>query len=449
MSPSAIMEQDKPFKTIEVIDSQTGKLCKIACMSCIRGHRTTSCGIPVCRSKIFWTVKRPGRPSNSCTCRYGPGKGCECVVAKSACPHKPKKGEKRTVDCRCDEQGRYCCLLEARHWDQLLLLQNPTVTFFSPREALEGTGNEPSNGDLPPTPAYSASTPQTLNSLPNTPGSQQNTMQSFSAVPQSTDPTQSAVAPRFGLMGVGTPWGSGGFQGQDVLVWEGQAPPAPRDYQPYTDFNSTTSNSFSSPLSFAAAPLTQYKSSYDYVPDQFSNKDFAPVTQSMQDMKFSPDQAELPSTHTLDFERMMSDYFDHQYPSALCQNCGLSGCSCRNCPAVMQTESGSWAQGCARKHVQFGPTPTVQPTSGGCCSRNVVAMPGQDVAITQPPGPSQAGFGMMDTNNSYVDPTLSPDFNFDDLKMVDVSQSMDLSEFLMSDINGLEEPAQGCCCSGR
>ena len=68
------------------------------------------------------------------------------------------------------------------------------------------------------------------------------------------------------------------------------------------------------------------------------------------------------------------------------------------------------------------------------------------MAATQPPDPSQGGLGMMDVNNGYVDPTLSQDFNFDDLKMVDAS---DLSEFLMNDINGLEEPIHGCCCSGR
>ena len=117
------MDQEKPFKTIEVIDSRTSQLCKVACMSCIRGHRTTSCGIPVCRTKIFWTVKRPGRPSNSCTCRYGATGGCKCVVAKTACPHKSKKGEKRTGECRCDEQGRYCCLIEPEHWTALLSLQ--------------------------------------------------------------------------------------------------------------------------------------------------------------------------------------------------------------------------------------------------------------------------------------------------------------------------------------
>ncbi|KAK3109548.1 hypothetical protein LTR53_017085, partial [Teratosphaeriaceae sp. CCFEE 6253] len=119
------MEQEKPFKTIEVLDSRTNQLCKVACMSCIRGHRTTACGNPVCRSKIFWTVKRPGRPSNSCNCRYGATGGCKCVVARSACPHKSKKGEKRSGECRCEEQGRYCCLIEPEQWEALMALRKP------------------------------------------------------------------------------------------------------------------------------------------------------------------------------------------------------------------------------------------------------------------------------------------------------------------------------------
>jgi hypothetical protein len=147
------MDQEKPFKTIEVVDSRTKQVCKVACMSCIRGHRTTSCGIPVCRTKVFWTVKRPGRPSNSCTCRYGATGGCKCVVAKSACPHKAKKGEKRSGECRCDEQGRYCCLLEPEHWAALHGLQKPTVDFFPSRELLESNQASTNHMAIPQTPA--------------------------------------------------------------------------------------------------------------------------------------------------------------------------------------------------------------------------------------------------------------------------------------------------------
>ena len=132
-----IMDLEKPFKTIEVIDKDTKQVCKIACMSCIRGHRTTSCGIPVCRSKVFWTVKRPGRPSNSCTCRFNASGVCKCVTAIPKCPHKSRKGEKRSSECRCDEQGRFCCLLEPEHWRKLMALEKPTVQFYPSRETLE------------------------------------------------------------------------------------------------------------------------------------------------------------------------------------------------------------------------------------------------------------------------------------------------------------------------
>ena len=453
MSPALIMEQEKPFKTIEVIDSRTGKQCKIACMSCIRGHRTTSCGIPVCRSKIFWTVKRPGRPSNSCTCRYGPGGRCECVVAKSACPHKPKKGEKRTVDCRCDEQGRYCCLLESEHWDQLVALQKPTVELFSSRDGLESRGKQLSNESLPPTPAYTVGSPQTLGSVPSTPGPTQPALQPISPAPPVTQFQPPPVTPRFGMMGVGTPWSSGGYQSEDVLVWDGQAPPAPREFSQYAAFDS---NSTPTPSS-TVAPQQAYPASYSYVSSQFPNTDFTPVTQSMQDMTLPPDTGELPSANTFDFEKMMADYFSYQFPSAICQNCGLNGCSCRNCPAVMQNfESGSWAQGCARKHVRLTSTATVQ-ASGGCCSRNVVAVPRHDEMDMQHDTPmngsihplEQDAFGLMEIQTAEVDPTLTQDFSIHDLKMIDPSDPMDLSEFLNTDFNGLEEPEKGCCCGGR
>jgi hypothetical protein len=208
-----------------------------------------------------------------------------------------------------------------------------------------------------------------------------------------------------------------------------------------------------------------YPASYNYA---FPNTDFAPVTQSMQALNLPPDQTqiELPSTntfdfdasaHTFDFDKMMADYINYQLPSAICQNCGLNGCSCRNCPAVMQTESGSWAQGCARKHVRLGSVAAVQPASGGCCSRNVVAVPvpaseghGVEVEMNGSVHPlSQDAFGMMEMQTADVDPTLTQDFSIEDLKMIDASEPMDIHELLLNDIGGLEEPGQGCCCSGR
>jgi hypothetical protein len=217
------MDQEKPFKTIEVVDSRTKQVCKVACMSCIRGHRTTSCGIPVCRTKVFWTVKRPGRPSNSCTCRYGATGGCKCVVAKSACPHKAKTGEKRSGECRCDEQGRYCCLLEPEHWAALHGLQKPTVDFFPSRELLESNQASTNHMAIPQTPAYPMSSPPATNSIPSTPIHVMNNNYGSYQTMQST-----SLTPRFGMMGVGRQ-GSTHPRPQDVLAWEGQASPAPRE----------------------------------------------------------------------------------------------------------------------------------------------------------------------------------------------------------------------------
>ena len=100
----------------EVMDTASGENLKLACMACIRGHRTKHCGGHNCRDKILWTIKRPGRPSNSCMCKFSGTGRCKCVLAKAQCPHKSKKGEKKAVDCRCDERGRLCCTLTPPEW---------------------------------------------------------------------------------------------------------------------------------------------------------------------------------------------------------------------------------------------------------------------------------------------------------------------------------------------
>lgn len=404
------MDQDKPFKTIEVIDSKTRQPCKVACMSCIRGHRTTSCGIPVCRSKIFWTVKRPGRPSNSCTCRFGGTGRCQCVVAKSACPHKPKKGEKRTVDCRCDEQGRFCCLLEPEHWDALCALQKPIVTFYPDREALDARPMVPPAIAFPPTPSYSVGTPQTVSSVPSTPGPM-NGLQFVNTTPPNFTEAQSPAThvPRFGMMGVGTPWGNGGFHGQDVLVWEGKSPQAPREYHSYAALHPQEAMLIPDPVPVVTEEAHQtYPASSD---PPTHNPEFAPVTQSMEQMSM-PSEG-LPSS-TFDFDKMMTDYFNYQFPAAICQHCGLNGCTCKNCPPTLQSfESGSWAQCCARKHVQM---PSSRPH-----------------ILDEASGAPHAMTAGLES-----DPTFSQEMQVDDL-----TDGIDLSEFL---VNDLEQPKGGCCC---
>lgn len=431
------MEQEKPFKTIEVIDSRTGQVCKVACMSCIRGHRSTSCGIPVCRSKVFWTVKRPGRPSNSCTCRYGSTGRCQCVVAKSACPHKPKKGEKRSIDCRCDEQGRFCCLLEVEHWDALSALQKPKVNFYASREALDARHTPPTPRTVPPTPrSYSVSTPQTLSSLPSTPGPPSSVIQSINQTgPPIPIIKPSSAVPRFGLMGVGAPLGGNDYTGENILVWEGQAPPAPREYAPFSTFLPDVR--IASPTPAVAIPPADYSSTAP-TGHHYQNSDFVPVTQSLEAMSMPSYE---PQASTFDFDKLMEDYFNYQFPSAICQSCGLNGCSCRNCPAVMQNfESGSWAQGCGRKHVHLAaPEPQTGCCGSGAVSREQLTSVHEDIVAQKPNYDTMA----LDPNN---DPTLSLDFDVDELKMLDSSEPMDFSEFL---INDLEQPTSGCCCGGR
>jgi hypothetical protein len=415
------MDQEKPFKTIEVIDGRTRQVCKIACMSCIRGHRTTSCGIPVCRQKVFWTVKRPGRPSNSCTCRYGSTGGCKCVTAIPKCPHKSKKGEKRSSECRCDEQGRFCCLLEPEHWDVLFKLQKPTIDFFASREALEGGSTAQTPMTIPGTPAYfPESTPQRGSGCCGTPGPTPQPAQhvAYPSTPYSDamSPKSSGVTARFGFMGIGGPMGSADVTSPDPLAWHGTAPLAPREYSGAPDTLGWNGTSSPAPIDYSAppdalswtntAPPTPMEyatpTPYQQPPMEESSccsgpatqlphyqepemeieessccqsskaplegpQDFSlgdPFTQSSHLNPFEPDITQPPFEQqpyvqpAFDFDRWTRDYQAYQYPGAICQKCGLNGCTCRNCPPVMQSYgTTSWAQCCGRKHARQGPQP--------------------------------------------------------------------------------------------
>lgn len=132
----------KGFGAIEVEDLQ-GHSWKVACMSCVRGHRTKHCGLPVCRSKIFWVVNRPGRPSIACTCKFPNIYPCMCAARQTPCPHKKEEGPGGKRVCRCDEQGRSCCYLGDNDWQALLTGETPRVQFYrSPeelRQQLSGT----------------------------------------------------------------------------------------------------------------------------------------------------------------------------------------------------------------------------------------------------------------------------------------------------------------------
>jgi hypothetical protein len=418
------MDGEKPFKTIEVVDGRTKQVCKIACMSCIRGHRTTSCGIPVCRQKIFWTVKRPGRPSNSCTCRYGTTGGCKCVTAIPKCPHKSKKGEKRSSECRCDEQGRYCCLLEPEHWDVLFKLQKPTINFFPTREQLEGEQPAQTPMTIPSTPGYfSENTSHRGSSCCGTPGPTPHPAQHAHVPPtpysETMSPKSNGVTARFGFMGIGGPMGNTDVL-PDPLAWNGMSPPAPRGYSGPPDPLAWQATASPAQLGYSAPPNampwtgTAPLPPMDYAtpppyqqpppPEESSccggsakpqprypepemeveensccqssqapldgPEDFAMGDPFMQNTHLNPYEPAITQPPyeqqpyvqpAFDFDRWNREYQAYQQPGAICQKCGLNGCTCRNCPPVMQNYgTTSWAQCCGRKHAKFGPQPPRQ-----------------------------------------------------------------------------------------
>lgn len=479
------MDQDKPFKTIEVIDARTNQVCKIACMSCIRGHRTTSCGIPVCRQKIFWTVKRPGRPSNSCTCRYGATGGCKCVTAIPKCPHKSKKGEKRSSECRCDEQGRFCCLLEPEHWDSLFQLQKPTINFFPSREVLEGGQTAPTPMTMPSTPAYfPESMPQRVSSCCGTPGpqpqqSQPQQQMSFPPTPYSDmmSPKSSGVTARFGYMGIGGPMGPVESPHPDALSWNSNAPAPPRDYSAAPDtlnWSATTSaapTDYGTPTSYqqpekssccGGGPATQlphYQEPEMEIeensccqsseapldgPQDFSLGD--PFMQNTHVNPFEPAITQPPFEQpyvqpTFNFERWTQEYQAYQYPGAICQKCGLNGCTCRNCPPVMQNfGTTSWAQCCGRKHARQGPQPppimqpqapmAQFPTNGH--SQGIAHQQSVDFGFpSQHPQQQPMGMHMMSSPPQHHSMN-GFDHNFD---MPDTTDPVAYSDFLLSELD--------------
>ena len=474
------MEPDKPFKTIEVIDSRTKQVCKIACMSCIRGHRTTSCGIPVCRTKIFWTVKRPGRPSNSCTCRYGSAGGCKCVVAKAACPHKPKKGEKRSGECRCDEQGRYCCLLEPQHWDTLIALQKPTVDFFPTREDLEAKHVPPAAISLSMSPTFAGNSPRASNvrSGSSMPASR-NIPQPLQFVPSPY--SSQSITPRFGMMGIAAPQGNAENFTPDSLSWESPAPPAPREYQPI-HYQQAQLPQDRSCCQGPASPPPPYQFIQQIPPTHASGlpqqATFEPFGNIMHSVSI-PDQVQPmePVEPARKLDKFKSDYINYQFPSAICQTCGLNGCTCRNCPPVMQNaNNGSWAQCCGRKHARtaaYVAPEAVHAYQEPPPQMIHFAQPARSLPQPQPfitpesapvprrPQPFQRDSVYQDTPLFPIEPypqlgmqspttTSIPDFTpYDpgvDFTIPETSNNMDLSEFLIEDLEG---PSRGCCCGDR
>ncbi|KAK1832490.1 hypothetical protein QBC39DRAFT_71549 [Podospora conica] len=61
---------------------------KMACIPCIRGHRSTGCAHG--KDRVLIEVRKPGRPLANCPCQ--PGKACTCGAMKIAIPKNQKCG---------------------------------------------------------------------------------------------------------------------------------------------------------------------------------------------------------------------------------------------------------------------------------------------------------------------------------------------------------------------
>ncbi|KAF2214835.1 hypothetical protein CERZMDRAFT_82744 [Cercospora zeae-maydis SCOH1-5] len=427
----------------------------------------------VCRTKIFWTVKRPGRPSNSCTCRYGATGGCKCVVARSACPHKSKKGEKRGGECRCDEQGRYCCLLEPDHWSALLALQKPHVEFFPNREALETkqAAAAMSMQHFSPSPMHTITSPSERASLPRTPGPivhipGPHIMPAHYAA---FSPASRTLTPRFGLMGIGAPQGSHHDVELDVLAWDNNTPIPSREFQPqYADAQlprgsccqtpATTISHIASPQAVAEIPFIQPEPLHDLtLPQPYNGTgQVGELHGTILPSVLTPTQSS-----TYDFERLQADYYHYQFPNAICQNCGVSGCTCKNCPPPFQNPgTGSWAQCCSRKHARE-PTPGAVPKkvqrSSNYDGTRGIHQHSQSQQLTGDCCGSSAqqelngGQDPVQLDDGSVVPTDFDAFNLDhEFVMPDGSAPLNIADYLSVDLDA-DPPDDsqnlgGCCC---
>ncbi|OQO09860.1 hypothetical protein B0A48_04212 [Cryoendolithus antarcticus] len=308
----------------------------------------------------------------------------------SKCPHKVKKGEKRSNECRCDEQGRYCCLLETDHWELLMRLEKPGVTFFSSREALEATQHGMRAG-TPATPSYyMPSTPGSMMSIPSTPAvrtRQMSLLREPSTPFESIQSSQSTLTPQFGYMGLGSPVGTSGIQSPDPLAWDGIMTSIP--YEPLTyNFNDapqpergsccqpSASLAESEPqaqISSCCQPATDGNDDdYDMeaggsccqtttrpamTTNTFAHNEPFPKLEPLDPFRGSTAPPTFDAIYTppiFDYDRWVQNYQAYQMPGAICQKCGLNGCTCRSCPTLMQNQSTtSWAHGCGRAHARI------------------------------------------------------------------------------------------------
>ncbi|KAK5765238.1 hypothetical protein LTS12_004495 [Elasticomyces elasticus] len=380
------------------------------------------------------------------------------------------------VDSRTN-QGRYCCLIEPEQWNVLMALQKPAVEFFTSREALEARHATPTPMSAATMSVYSGSL-RMIGSMPTTPAQLRSPM----SMPDRSSPFSGYQSPppvpipRFGMMGLGAPQGNEQTITPNPLVWDGQAPIAPREYHRPSQYQIPEEE----PRSCCQGPaVPQQEPQYGHytptgqsmvTPTSFASFDHGLPSASMP-------QPELPLPSTFDFDKLQSDFLRYQYPSAICQTCGLNGCTCRNCPPLMQdSANGSWAKCCGRKHARTAAyiPPTMEHTfqmqpatqaipqlpapNGGHHNEHATISPephdldfrSQQLFAPMPP------YGQHDQVDLYPpsfhpQPDTIPDFTpFDPgeaFALPEGDSNLAFNEFLMPDLD--EDLSQGCCCGGE
>ncbi|KAK4506700.1 hypothetical protein PRZ48_000433 [Zasmidium cellare] len=340
---------------------------------------------------------------------------------------------------------------------------------------------------MPQTPAYSSITsPPSTNSMPGTPAPQ-GRMQPLHILPNTYNgyppPLQSStLTPRFGMMGIGAPMGDT-HNAPDPLVWEGQAPMAPRDLQSQPIYEEQGS------CCQAPTPAQSVRSPAPSFDPSFSQHQQLGDANGLQPYNGTHDTVSLPqispAAPAFNFDKLQTDYFNYQFPSAICQNCGLNGCTCRNCPPVFQNfGTTSWAQCCGRKHARDVQPAPAEPSK---VARTVKYDPSQGIHSQTPSAPSTTtpqpyqpsdefahslGFDPNGTNGfgegfeEMELPPIAPAFDDFDIPpdlMLNGNDPIDLNDFLISDLDRINHttvntPAEvepspaggggGCCCSG-
>ena len=315
----------------------------------------------------------------------------------------------------------------------------PIVQFYASPEALSAAREAQPDTGVASTPLTATGT-ALLTSLPGTPG----TMSSAPFTPRSAllfdgSPVEQLNISLSGYVNGANQFDVQAMLEQSQLAWQDST--MQEDQKLYRNLQAPDprSLSISNGAQLTAAAMLPPDFVYPNAITQHSHaNDPVHVTQSLQDLTM------LPSHAPLEIDKLMEDYFNFQFPSAICQNCGLAGCNCRSCPAVMQSSvDGSWAQCCSRKHARTS-TQASQNTPG---SSSALAHAGVNGLASNANAGQSYGAGSYETMTVT---TSEGDLFRADLDMVDPALAagvdpMDLSDFVTTDP---EFPSHGCCCGG-